>query len=50
MDEPIITIVLIVLGISWLVMFAMANMIPTELPNDCILYEDAIYCPQEVTE
>lgn len=50
MDEPISILLIVSLGIILIILAGVSNTLPTKLPNDCILYEDAIYCPQEVTE
>ena len=52
-DIGLITIITIISLIAGALVGSLIGQIiatPTELPNGCILYEDAIYCVEEATE
>ena len=50
MDDFLIIIASFLCSLGWILFITTALAQPTELPNGCILYEDAIYCVQEVAE
>ena len=47
-DDIGVAILGTVLVIGWLAFFGSLLMMPTDLPNECILYEEKIWC--EVNE